>query len=60
MAKLAIAGGPSIKRKPFPRWPVLGDEEIVAVTDILQKGKMGRVAVFGLGEPSKVDEFREA
>jgi dTDP-4-amino-4,6-dideoxygalactose transaminase len=60
MAKLAIAGGPPIKRKPFPRWPVLGDEEIAAVTDILQKGKMGRVAVFGHGEPSKVDEFREA
>ncbi len=60
MAKLAIAGGTPIKRKPFPRWPVIGDEEIAAITHILEEGKMGRVVVFGTGQASQVDAFREA
>ena len=60
MAKLAIKGGQPLRTKPWPRWPVIDDEEIQAVTEILEKGKMGRVTVFGRGEDSKVDEFREA
>ena len=60
MAKLAIAGGTPIKRKPFPRWPVIGDEEIAAMMHILEEGKMGRVVVFGAGQASQVDAFREA
>lgn len=60
MAHLAVCGGTPVRKKSFPHWPVLGDKEIKAVTEILEKGKMGRVTVFGKGEPSKVDKFREA
>ena len=60
MSKLAVTGGIPLRDKPWPRWPVIGDEEIAAVMDVLQKGKLGRVTVFGTGEPSQVDAFREA
>lgn len=60
MSKLAIAGGAPLKKNPWPKWPVLGDEEARGVMNILDKGKMGRVTVFGSGEPSQVDAFREA
>ena len=60
MAHLAACGGTPLRSKPFPHWPVLGDEEMEAVVRILEKGKMGRVTVFGQGEPSQVDEFRKA
>jgi len=60
MAKLAINGGTPLRTKSWPKWPVIGDEEIRAVTEILEKGKMGRVTIFGKGEPSQVDAFREA
>src|SRR3990172_3240351 len=60
MSKLAIAGGAPLKKNPWPKWPVLGDEEAHGVMNILKKGKMGRVSVYGSGEPSQVDAFREA
>lgn len=48
---LAIDGGPKIREKPFPPWPVLGDEDVAAVTDALRSGRLtqltgGHVAQF--------------
>ena len=30
-AELAIEGGPKVRNRPFPPWPVLGDEDVQAV-----------------------------
>jgi perosamine synthetase len=37
---LAINGGPKVREKPFPPWPVLGDDDAVAVTDALRSGRL--------------------
>lgn len=36
--KLAINGGPSIRTKPFPEWPVRGKEEMEQLTEVFQSG----------------------
>jgi len=60
MPNLAVNGGTPLREKPWPKWPVIGEEEKAAVTDLLDRAIMGRVTVFGKGEDSKVDELREA
>lgn len=37
---LAINGGPKVRDKPFPPWPVLGDQDVAAVTDALRSGRL--------------------
>ncbi|MBI1885129.1 MAG: DegT/DnrJ/EryC1/StrS family aminotransferase [Chloroflexi bacterium] len=37
---LAINGGPRVREKPFPPWPVLGDEDVAAVADVLRSGRL--------------------
>jgi len=49
--KLAIDGGPSVRETPFPAWPVLGDDDIEAVAQVLRSGRLtqltgGAVAAF--------------
>ncbi|MBM4085998.1 MAG: DegT/DnrJ/EryC1/StrS family aminotransferase, partial [Planctomycetes bacterium] len=36
--KLAIDGGPKVRTKPWPRWPVYGEEEIELIAQILRSG----------------------
>jgi len=38
--ELAINGGPKVRERPYPPWPVLGDEEVAAVTEVLRSGKL--------------------
>ena len=38
--ELAINGGPKVRERPYPPWPVLGDEDVGAVTDVLRSGKL--------------------
>jgi len=50
-AGLAINGGPKVRDRPFPRWPVLGDEDVEAVAEVLRSGRLtqltgGAVAAF--------------
>jgi dTDP-4-amino-4,6-dideoxygalactose transaminase len=50
-AELAIKGGPKVRERPYPPWPVLGDEDVEAVADALRSGKLtqltgGAVAAF--------------
>jgi perosamine synthetase len=50
-AELAIKGGPKVRERPYPPWPVLGDEDVEAVGDALRSGKLtqltgGVVAAF--------------
>jgi perosamine synthetase len=37
---LAINGGPKVRDKPFPPWPVLGDDDAAAVDDALRSGRL--------------------
>jgi dTDP-4-amino-4,6-dideoxygalactose transaminase len=68
MAKLALHGGPPIRQKPFPSWPVWDEREERALLDVLHSGKWWRFS-YGVGvelhEPesglrSRVVEFQEA
>ena len=52
MAKLAINGGNPVGKVNAPKWPIFGQEEINAVTEVVNSG------VWGLGG-SKVVEFEE-
>lgn len=49
--KLAIDGGHKVRDEPFPPWPSLGQEDVVAVTEALSSGRLtqltgGYVAAF--------------
>ncbi len=54
MAHLAIAGGAPRRRKPFPQWPVWGQEEVDAVQAVVTSGRWG--ALHG----TEVRDFEEA
>lgn len=53
MAALALHGGTPVRQKPFPTWPVWGDEEIANLTEVVKSGKWGSLA------GSKVKEFEQ-
>ncbi len=38
--KLAINGGPKVRARPFPPWPVLGEEDVEAVAQVLRSGRL--------------------
>lgn len=40
MADLALFGGEPLRRRPFPRHPVLGEEEKRAVLEVLERGEL--------------------
>jgi 3-amino-5-hydroxybenzoate synthase len=42
MEQLAIHGGTSAKRKPFPEWPIYDEREIEAVTEVIRSRKWWR------------------
>lgn len=49
--QLAIDGGPKVRERPYPPWPVLGEEDVEAVAEVLRSGKLtqltgGAVAAF--------------
>ncbi len=49
--ELAINGGPKVRERPYPPWPVLGDEDVEAVAEVLRSGRLtqltsGAVAAF--------------
>ena len=51
MSKLAIKGGSPVRSKPFPTWPVWGDEEIRNLTEVVKSRQWGRI------KGKKTDEF---
>lgn len=69
MSHLAIFGGPPVRTKPFPSWPVFDQSEERAVLEVLRSGRWWGLS-FGEGvhiaerEPGasifKVTEFQEA
>jgi perosamine synthetase len=38
--KLAIDGGPRTRSETFPRWPFLGPDDVTAVAEVLDSGKL--------------------
>ena len=40
MTILAINGGEKYRKEPFPKWPILGEEEKNAVLDVLNRGEL--------------------
>jgi perosamine synthetase len=40
VSKLAILGGKPVRTKPFPAYPVLGEEEKSAVVEVLESGQL--------------------
>ncbi len=49
--ELAVNGGPMVRDRPFPPWPVLGDEDVTAVAEVMRSGRLtqltgGAVAAF--------------
>lgn len=38
--KLALLGGDKVREKPFPPHPIIGEEELQAVTDVLKSGRL--------------------
>jgi len=38
--RLALLGGPKVRSRPFPPYPVLGDEERQAVLEVLEEGRL--------------------
>ena len=53
MAHLAINGGPRVREKAFPRWPVHGEAERKAILEVLESGQWGGV------EQRVVPQFEE-
>jgi hypothetical protein len=51
--ELAINGGPTAKRKPFPDWPMYDKREIAAVTAVLESRHWWR------GNGSQVMRFEQ-
>jgi len=51
--ELAVHGGTPVRTARFPQWPVFGDEEIEAVSDVLRSGRVNAWT----GE--QVDRFEE-
>jgi dTDP-4-amino-4,6-dideoxygalactose transaminase len=51
MDKLAANGGTPVRTKPWPVWPVVDDEDVRAVADVIRSGDWfstggGRVGAF--------------
>ncbi len=44
MEKLALLGGKPVRQKPFPSWPLIGEEEIKAVVEVLKNGHLSTFA----------------
>jgi perosamine synthetase len=40
VSQLAIRGGPKVRSDPYPPWPVLDDQDIAAVADVLRSGNL--------------------
>jgi len=60
--KLAILGGEAVRKEPFPPYPVIGEEEVAAVNEVLKSGHLSSFAASRGPEflgGRKVREFEE-
>ena len=52
--ELAINGGAKVRERPFPPWPLLGDEDVEAVAAVLRSGRLTQLT------GDSVSRFEEA
>jgi dTDP-4-amino-4,6-dideoxygalactose transaminase len=43
LPKLAVNGGPKLRDKPFPSWPIYDESDAQAVTDVLRSGRWSSI-----------------
>jgi len=55
MAELAIKGGQPVRTRPFHEWPIVTDEEVKAVTKVVESGKWGHTPQ----ETEEAEQLRE-
>jgi len=55
MTKLAINGGEPVRWKPFPRYPILGEEEVRAAVEVIKSHNL----CSQMAEDSQVKKFEE-
>lgn len=55
MTKLAINGGEPVRWKPFPRYPILGEEEVQAAVEVIKSHNL----CSQMAEDSQVKKFEE-
>src|SRR5579863_9596369 len=58
-SRLAILGGTPLRTRPFPKWPVAGKEEILALSRVLESDKWGSGMYFGDDAGSEVRRFEK-
>jgi dTDP-4-amino-4,6-dideoxygalactose transaminase len=51
--KLAVLGGPKVRKTPFPSWPVIGSNDEQAWMEVLRKGRWNRTS------GNQVQQFEE-
>ncbi len=51
MAQLALLGGPRVRSRPFPEWPIFSEAEEARLLQTLRSGRWGRL------DGSEVEEF---
>jgi dTDP-4-amino-4,6-dideoxygalactose transaminase len=56
---LALLGGDPVRTRPFTKWPVTGNEEIQALTRVLESDKWGSGMYFGAEAGSEVYRFEQ-
>ena len=55
---LALNGGRAVRTNPFPGYPLIGDEEVNAVSEVVRSGKLSMFDLDFLGG-EKVRTFEE-
>lgn len=55
MPKLAVNGGPRVREKPWPAWPIYDEREIDALAEVVRSRQWGR-----LHEGSRTEAFERA
>ena len=54
MSELAILGGQPVRSEPFPEWPIVEEDDVQAVAEVVRSGRWGRLGA------SQVHEFEQA
>jgi dTDP-4-amino-4,6-dideoxygalactose transaminase len=54
MSELAILGGPPVRSEPFPEWPIVEEDDVQAVAEVVRSGRWGRLGA------SQVHDFEQA
>ena len=54
MSDLALLGGQPVRSEPFPEWPIVEEDDVQAVAEVVRSGRWGRLGA------SQVHDFEQA